>query len=96
MKKITNITYATLFLIIALLLITTVIQAQGGSEYDLSWSTINAGGTSSGGEFSLTGIIGQQDAGILVGDTYSLNGGFLFNMETEQGSDKIYLPLILK
>jgi len=54
------------------------LQAQSGGPYDLSWSTIDGGGgTSSGGPYTLSGTIGQPDAGgPMVGGSYSLVGGF--------------------
>lgn len=57
---------------------------QSGGEFEITKSTIDGGGgTSSGGEFSLTGTIGQHDAGtqILRGGEFSLAGGFWANAE---------------
>lgn len=49
-------------------------QAQG---YGINWFTIDGGGSASaGGTFSLSGTIGQPDAGTLSGGSYSLAGGF--------------------
>jgi hypothetical protein len=46
-------------------------------SYDLSWFTIDGGGNVSvGGTYSVTGTIGQPDAGTLSGGSYSLIGGF--------------------
>ena len=52
--------------------------AQTGGGFDLSWSTIDAGGatSSTGGTFNLGGTVGQPDAGTHSGGTYSLQGGF--------------------
>ena len=52
-----------------------VLRAQ---QYVVDWFTIDGGGgTSSGGSFSVTGTIGQPDAGQpLSGGPYSLVGGF--------------------
>ncbi len=52
--------------------------AQSGGPYDLSWSTIDSGGgTSTGGVYSVSGTIGQHDAGgPMTGGNYSLTGGF--------------------
>jgi hypothetical protein len=48
-----------------------------GQSYSLDWSTIDGGGgTSTGGVYSLTGTIGQPDAGIMSGGTFTLSGGF--------------------
>lgn len=45
--------------------------------YDLSWFTIDGGGgTSTGGVYSVSGTIGQPDAGLLTGGRYQLVGGF--------------------
>ena len=42
--------------------------AQAGGGFDLSWFTIDGGGgISTGGDFSLSGTIGQPDAGVLSG-----------------------------
>ena len=47
-----------------------------GQGYTLDWWDLSAGGTSSGGTYTLSGSIGQPDAGILSGGQYTLNGGF--------------------
>jgi hypothetical protein len=45
--------------------------------YSIDWFTIDGGGgTSSGGQYSLSGTIGQPDAGKLSGGNYVLEGGF--------------------
>ena len=52
----------------------TALRAQ---NYSIDWFTIDGGGgTSSGGAYSLSGTIGQPDAGILSGGAYFLTGGF--------------------
>ncbi len=49
----------------------------GGPQYDISWFTIDGGGgTSTGGGFSLSGTIGQPDAGVMSGGNFTLVGGF--------------------
>jgi len=46
-------------------------------SYAIDWFTIDAGGgTSTGGTYTLTGTIGQPDAGAMTGGSYSLIGGF--------------------
>ncbi len=58
-------------------------QSQGG-DFEITKSTIDSGGgTSSGGDFSLTGTIGQHDANpqISSGGQFSLAGGFWANAE---------------
>jgi hypothetical protein len=53
-------------------------RAQTGGGYDLTWNSIDGGGTtfSIGGGYSLGGTIGQADAGASSGGSYSLRGGF--------------------
>jgi hypothetical protein len=56
----------------------TTAAGQMGPNLDLSWSTIDGGGgTSSGGTFTLTGTIGQPDAGAMAGGVFQIAGGFL-------------------
>ncbi len=54
------------------------IHAQTGGPYDLTWKTVDGGGTTSagGGSYQLGGTIGQHDAGTANGGAYSLSGGF--------------------
>ena len=50
--------------------------AQAG-DYQITWHTIDGGGgTSTDGDFALTGTIGQPDAGEMEGGDYKLAGGF--------------------
>ena len=45
--------------------------------YEIGWYTIDGGGgTSTGGQYTLTGTIGQPDAAWSIGGTYELLGGF--------------------
>ena len=51
-------------------------QAQGAAP-EISWYTVDGGGTfSSGGDFSLAGTAAQPDAGTHTGGDFSLRGGF--------------------
>lgn len=46
-------------------------------SFNIDWFTIDGGGgTSTGGVFSVTGTIGQPDAGHMSGGSYSVDGGF--------------------
>lgn len=46
-------------------------------NYSIDWFTIDGGGgTSSGGSYSVSGTIGQPDAGSMSGGAYTLVGGF--------------------
>lgn len=48
------------------------------AQYAIDWYTIDGGGgTSTGGVYSISGTIGQPDAGtVMTGGDYSLTGGF--------------------
>ena len=83
-------------LVLALLVI-GVALATVNAGYDLSWWTADGGGgTSSGGNYSLSGTIGQPDAGpVLSGPGYRLSGGFWFG--SGGGVEKkIYLPVVVR
>ena len=60
-------------------LVTVIILPSAGfSDYQIVWSTIDGGGgTSTGGQYVLTGTIGQPDASYSSGGNYELLGGFL-------------------
>ena len=80
---------------IAVLLLATVVQAQSGGEYDLSWWTVDGGGTtySTGGDYVLGGTTGQPDAAVWSGGDYVLAGGFWGGGAVEF---RVYLPLVLR
>ncbi len=88
----------TLALLILLALTTShsipSASAQSGGGYDLTWNSIDGGGAmfSTGGTYSLGGTIGQPDAGMMSGGSYSLIGGFWVDFN----GNRIMLPLILK
>jgi hypothetical protein len=56
------------------LLLPALARAQ---SFSIDWFTIDGGGgTSTGGVFSVSGTIGQPDAGSMSGGNYTLDGGF--------------------
>jgi len=64
---------------IALGAATTMGGGPSGGPYSIPWSTIDSGGVlnASGGVYTLSGTIGQPDAGpAQSGGVYSLEGGF--------------------
>jgi len=66
--------FKSVLLLAGLLAAASISHAQ---PYDISWYTIDGGGgASSGGTFSLTGTIGQPDAGHMAGGNFILDGGF--------------------
>lgn len=69
---------------VAVLVLTTAFFASAGvpPTYEIVRSTIDGGGTttSTGGDFELSGTIGQPDAGVLSGDGFEVSGGFWFGL----------------
>jgi len=79
------------------LVVVPIAIAQTGSDYDLSWWTVDGGGhtQSTGGGYLLGGTAGQPDAGVLVGG-YTLGGGFWRGGEVSGQIYEIYLPIVLR
>jgi len=52
--------------------------SSGFAQYSIDWWTVDGGGgTSTGGAYSVSGTLGQPDAGLtMTGGVYSLTGGF--------------------
>jgi hypothetical protein len=47
------------------------------AQFSINWASIDGGaGESGGGPFSLSGTIGQPDAGVMGGSGYTVIGGF--------------------
>jgi hypothetical protein len=64
----------------------TLAQSSSG-DFEITKNTIdNGGGLSSGGEFSLTGTIGQPDASqkVATGGGFTLSGGFWANTTIDE------------
>jgi hypothetical protein len=62
-----------------LLMISACLLAAAASAqfYSIDWHTTDGGGgTSTGGVYSVSGTIGQHDAGAMSGGIFSLTGGF--------------------
>src|SRR4051812_48100898 len=65
--------YFSLATIVTLLAVPSLRAA----PFSVDWFTIDGGGgTSTGGVFSVSGTIGQPDAGSLAGGSYTVEGGF--------------------
>ena len=72
-QTITDMLRSTAWILLFVILIASIASGQ----YELSWYTIDGGGgQSSGGNFTLTGTIGQPDAAYSAGGNYELLGGF--------------------
>ena len=70
------------------------LQAEG-QDYSINWHKISGGGgTSTNGQYSLSGTIGQHDAGGPMTDgTYSLYGGFwsMFSVIQTPGAPNLFI-----
>ena len=62
---------------LAFCFLTSALCLRAWGQYSIDWSTIDGGGgTSTGGVYSVSGTIGQPDAGKMSGGNYSIDGGF--------------------
>jgi hypothetical protein len=94
MKRLMKPTLVLLLLALALLFAAATALAQAEDEYDLSWFTVDdGGGVSRGGEYVLSGSIGQPDVSALAEGEYALWGGFWVG---GYESYEIYLPVVLR
>jgi hypothetical protein len=85
-------------LVLVLILLASGVALAAGS-YDLSWWTVDAGGgTSSGNSYTLSGTIGQPDAGTIAsGGEYTLAGGFWHGgVVIPINKIKVYLPQVVR
>lgn len=89
---------ASFLAIVFALFIVSIAAAQSGNGFDLTWNTIDGGGgTSTGGNFEVSGTIGQAEAGTLSGGSYALVGGFWFGLDSQPNPQRLlYLPLVRK
>ena len=63
--------------LIALCAFALLGPAQLFAQCSIDWFTVDGGcGTSTGGVYSVSGTIGQPDAGTMSGGNFSLTGGF--------------------
>jgi hypothetical protein len=64
-------------------------------SYSINWYKVaGGGGTSTGGNYSVSGTIGQSDAsGVMTGGNYSLTGGFwaLISAVQTPGAPTLYI-----
>ena len=65
-------------------------------EFEITRSTIDGGGAMrcTGGEFELSGTIGQADAGVLSGGVFELAGGFWFPLTLDDCNSDGWVDLI--
>jgi hypothetical protein len=85
-----------LTLLAASLVVFLALAASNG--FSIPWWTLDGGGgTSQGGDFAVSGTIGQPDAGsVMSGGDYTVLGGFWGGVPSPPGSYPVYLPLVMK
>jgi hypothetical protein len=74
---------------------TPASAAPRAAIYTIDWYTIDGGGVMNlqGGTYTLSGTIGQSDAGTLSGGNYKLNSGFWGFVDS---LTNLFLPLIMR
>lgn len=90
----------TLFITLSLLLLllaTVTLRANGG-VFGINWWTTESGAVASGsgeqGSYSLSGTLGQPDAGNQAGGTFQLSGGYWSG--STKADFSVFLPLIVR
>jgi len=77
MKRKFNLSIARVTILLLAIVAILVIATGSRADYQIVWSTIDGGGgQSAGGQYVLTGTIGQPDAEYSSGGNYELLGGF--------------------
>jgi hypothetical protein len=81
---------------IAILILTVAAELSASAQsYSINWYKVaGGGGTSTGGNYSISGTIGQPDASsAMTGGNYSLTGGFWALISTVQtpGAPTLYI-----
>lgn len=81
--------------LLALILVSVVLAAP--QAFDLSWWTVDGGGgTSSSGDFALSGTIGQPDTSPLMsGGDFTIVGGY-WGGGALLAQNQLYLPIVTR
>ena len=80
--------------VLAGIFVAAVSLTASAQPYQIDWFTIaGGGGTSTGGVYSVSGTIGQSDAGTMSGGNFTLQGGFWSVVGVVQTPNAPYLHL---
>ena len=94
-RGLTRPTFTMLLLLGFIILHSSFCLRVQGQSYSIDWFKISGGGgTSTNGQFTLSGTIGQPDAGVMMsGGNYSLTGGFwsLISVVQTAGAPTLYI-----
>jgi uncharacterized membrane protein len=90
-----------ILLIVFLMLITlttTALVLAASEGFSIPWWTEDSGGaTSQGGDYAVSGTIGQPDAGPqMSGGEYTVVGGFWGGAIIPPNPNLVYLPLVMR
>ncbi|MEJ5344535.1 MAG: hypothetical protein WHS83_06465 [Chloroflexus sp.] len=87
--------YVSRVLLVVLIVLPALALTSSGGPYNLNWWTVDGGGytVSTGGSYALGGTVGQTDAGVLSGGSYTLSGGFWGGVEVTY---QVWTPLIMR
>jgi hypothetical protein len=74
------------------------IALAASNDFSVPWWTVDGGGgTSQGGDYVVSGSIGQPDAGSpMSGGEFTLVGGFWVGALSSPDSNLVYLPLVMR
>jgi hypothetical protein len=83
---------------VVLLLFIAGIAIAASNGFSIPWWTVDGGGgTSQGGDYTVSGTIGQPDTSPLMsGGEYTVVGGFWGGAMTPPGPYLVYLPLAIR
>jgi hypothetical protein len=78
------------------ILATAGATAAIAQDFEITRSTVDGGGVmrSTGGDFELSGTIGQPDAGAMSGGEFDLTGGFWFPLSLDDCNSDGWVNLI--
>jgi len=94
LSKLPIILRASLLAICAALLVAFLVQGAPNAFSIPWWTADGGGGILSGGDYSLSGTIGQPDAGSVSGGEFTLAGGFWSEAVSVPPPQRLFLPLV--
>jgi hypothetical protein len=85
-----------LTLLFTFLVVFLAMAASNG--FSIPWWTVDSGGgTSQGGDYAVSGTIGQPDSSPLMsGGEFTIVGGFWSGAMTPPSPNLVYLPLVMR
>ena len=83
-----------LLVLVLLLPGATAASAAESSLTMIAWTVDAGGGTSTGPAYSISGTMGQHDAGIAAGGDYTVLGGFWSGGQLTQPEARLFMPIV--